>query len=132
MSCWNRYTDENGVKRENPYENAKVVLSVTDPTGKKIASGSVTIPSSGTTRYDKVYSGGNFDGLGLKNYTTMKVTAKTTVNGKTLTQTTYQTYIKGNADKDTNTTVIMLIGKDEISKQISRQKISRYREPKKP
>ena len=111
VSCWNRYTDENGVKREKPYKNAKVALSVTDPTGKKIASGSVTIPSSGTTRYDKVYSGGNFDGLGLKNYTTMKVSAKTTVNGKSLTQTTYQTYIKGNAEKDTNTTVIMLIGK---------------------
>lgn len=109
ISAWNRYTDENGVKKETAYANTKVSVSVLNAKGKSVASGSFTVPASGVGLYDSMVKGGNWDSLGLEDFTTLKVNATATINGKKVTSSTYQMYVKGSSDSDYNTTYVMLL-----------------------
>ena len=127
ISCWNRYTDENDVKKEKAYGGTNVSVTVTNAAGKMVANGSYTIPSSGVGMYDSIVPGRSFDSLKLANLTTLKVNATATVNGKKLTSTTYQMYVSGSSTEDYNSTYIMLLdSKGNIKTNVKAADITIY------
>lgn len=127
ISCWNRYTDENDIKKEKAYGGTEVTITVTDASGKSVASGKYTTPESGVGMYNSIVKGGSFDSLNLKAYTTLKVTATATVNGKKLTSTTYQMYVPGSSTEDYNSTYIMLLdSKGNIKTNVKAKDITIY------
>lgn len=86
FSCWNRFTDEHGDKREKGYEGRTVSVKVYSPSGKLAGTGSATTNSAGE-------GGAEITGLsGISGVAALKATAETAVNGKTLTAATYTVF----------------------------------------
>jgi hypothetical protein len=86
FSCWNRFTDEHGDKREKGYEGRTVSVKVYSPSGKLAGTGSAKTNSAGE-------GGAEITGLsGISGVAALKATAETAVNGKTLTATTYTVF----------------------------------------
>lgn len=86
FSCWNRYTDEHGDKREKGYEGQTVSVKVYSPSGKPAGTGSAKTNSAGE-------GGVEITGLaGISGVAALKATAETAADGKTLTAATYTVF----------------------------------------
>jgi hypothetical protein len=85
-ACWNRYVDEQGDKREKAYAGQSVDLKAYTPDGTLVGSRTVQTDNRGIGGTELQLS------PGIADNTALKVTATTTVNGKTLTAVTYTVY----------------------------------------
>lgn len=86
FSCWNRFTDEHGDKREKGYAGQSVSMKVYAPNGKLVGTGSAQTNGVGEGGIDIM------ELSGISDVTALKTTAETKVNGKALTSTTYTVF----------------------------------------
>lgn len=86
FSCWNRFTDERGDKREKGYAGQSVSMKVYAPNGKLVGTGSAQTNGVGEGGIDIM------ELSGISDVTALKTTAETKVNGKALTSTTYTVF----------------------------------------
>lgn len=85
-ACWNRFVDEQGDKREKAYTNQSIKLKAFTPSGKLVGRGTVQTNDCGIGGTELRLASGITDN------TALKVTATTTIGGKTLTTATYTVY----------------------------------------
>ena len=85
-ACWNRYVDGQGDKREKAYANQSIEFKAFTPSEALVGSGTVQTDDCGIGGTELKLS------PGIPDNTAIKVTATTTIGGKTVTASTYTIY----------------------------------------
>ncbi|HOR86596.1 MAG TPA: hypothetical protein PLL98_08925 [Bacillota bacterium] len=86
FACWNRYVDGQGDKREKAYANQSIEFKAFTPSGALVGSETVQTDDCGIGGTELKLS------PGIPDNTAIKVTATTTIGGKTVTASTYTIY----------------------------------------
>ncbi len=85
-ACWNRFVDGQGDKREKAYAGQSIKLKAFTPSGELVGSAAVQTDDHGIGGAELKLA------PGIADNTALKVTATTTIGGKTMTASTYTIY----------------------------------------